>query len=370
MKFFLTQKLVESRRFMNRMRKEADTLKDYIAQLTAIIAELEAMADQDEVHDSLLAVKDAKRMPLFNELRFVKVKRPADVVVGSVVVFAEVNLLALGLIWLCSDGNGLVWFVLGVCRLCPYGCGVRKIDIRLMLKYICGVGNGALGVWVADNVFQNLVCLEVAQLNMVSVMHNLSHCTPMSPLSFIQRISLSKKRRLVAELEALGEREGAAKPFEHMKEIVAHDAVMLGELETLLAHALVGVSLKASFIADMEEKAVAFGFLNWVDVVNCGTACVSYRVANPKPIARRVIDEFVEFSRETEITTQLNAMIVEMEAIDDPNEVYDSLKCLREDMLAENDKLMGLNKFVVDAEEDIDMKEGHIQMLEAAGESD
>ncbi|GKB41922.1 hypothetical protein Tco_0886864, partial [Tanacetum coccineum] len=61
MKFFLTQKLTESRRFVNRMREEADTLRDCIAQLTAIIAELQAMANQDEAHDSLLAAKDAKR---------------------------------------------------------------------------------------------------------------------------------------------------------------------------------------------------------------------------------------------------------------------------------------------------------------------
>ncbi|GKA24126.1 hypothetical protein Tco_0710159 [Tanacetum coccineum] len=59
-----------------------------------------------------------------------------------------------------------------------------------------------------------------------------------------------------------------------------------------------------------------------------------------------------------------------IKAMDDPDEVYDSLKCLREDMLVENDKLMGLNKFIADAEKDIDMKEGHIQMLKAAGESD
>ncbi|GKG20792.1 hypothetical protein Tco_0380593, partial [Tanacetum coccineum] len=36
----------------------------------------------------------------------------------------------------------------------------------------------------------------------------------------------------------------------------------------------------------------------------------------------------------------------------------------------ENDKLIGLNEFIADAEKDIDMKEGHIQMLKAAGESD
>ncbi|GKC59693.1 hypothetical protein Tco_1087291 [Tanacetum coccineum] len=76
----------------------------------------------------------------------------------------------------------------------------------------------------------------------------------MRDLCFALRISLSKKRRLVAELEALGEQEGAAKPFEHMKEIVARDAVTLGELEILLARAQVGVSLKAGFVADMEEN--------------------------------------------------------------------------------------------------------------------
>ncbi|GJT73000.1 hypothetical protein Tco_1032286 [Tanacetum coccineum] len=78
----------------------------------------------------------------------------------------------------------------------------------------------------------------------------------MCDLCFALRISLSKKRRLVAELEALGEREGVAKPFERMKEIIARDAVMLGELETLLARAQVRVSLKAGFVADKKgEKA-------------------------------------------------------------------------------------------------------------------
>ncbi|GJY58348.1 helicase [Tanacetum coccineum] len=61
MKFFLVQKIAESRRFVNRIRDEADTVRECIAQLTAVIAELLAMEDQDEVHDSLLAANDAKR---------------------------------------------------------------------------------------------------------------------------------------------------------------------------------------------------------------------------------------------------------------------------------------------------------------------
>ncbi|GKA60146.1 hypothetical protein Tco_0759459 [Tanacetum coccineum] len=68
------------------------------------------------------------------------------------------------------------------------------------------------------------------------------------------RISLSKKRRLVAELEALAERGDVAKDLEYMRDIVARDTVTLEELETLLARAQVGVSLKVGYIADMEEK--------------------------------------------------------------------------------------------------------------------
>nr|GEZ66054.1 hypothetical protein [Tanacetum cinerariifolium] len=58
------------------------------------------------------------------------------------------------------------------------------------------------------------------------------------------RVSLSNKRRLVAELEALGESEGVAKCLEHMRVIVGRDAVTLGELEALLARAQVGAALK------------------------------------------------------------------------------------------------------------------------------
>ncbi|GJY60274.1 hypothetical protein Tco_0460931 [Tanacetum coccineum] len=62
----------------------------------------------------------------------------------------------------------------------------------------------------------------------------------MHDLCFSLRISLSKKRRLVAELEAVRGVEGATKCVEHMRVIVAHNAVTCGELETLLARAQVG----------------------------------------------------------------------------------------------------------------------------------
>ncbi|GKB34522.1 hypothetical protein Tco_0879464 [Tanacetum coccineum] len=45
-----------------------------------------------------------------------------------------------------------------------------------------------------------------------------------------------------------------ASPLEHMREIVAYDYVLLGDLEKLLARALVGVSLKDCYVTDMEHK--------------------------------------------------------------------------------------------------------------------
>ncbi|GJV52267.1 hypothetical protein Tco_1448008 [Tanacetum coccineum] len=61
MKFFLVQKVAESRRFVNHMHDKAATARDCVAQPTALIAKLQVMQDQKEVHDSLLAAKGAKK---------------------------------------------------------------------------------------------------------------------------------------------------------------------------------------------------------------------------------------------------------------------------------------------------------------------
>nr|GEU97597.1 hypothetical protein [Tanacetum cinerariifolium] len=65
------------------------------------------------------------------------------------------------------------------------------------------------------------------------------------------RVSLSNKRRLVAELEALGELEGAAKSLEHMRVIVGRDAVTLwgvGSLVGTYEHIELNASKKELFI--------------------------------------------------------------------------------------------------------------------------
>nr|GEV57536.1 hypothetical protein [Tanacetum cinerariifolium] len=56
---------------------------------------------------------------------------------------------------------------------------------------------------------------------------------------------------------------------------------------------------------------------------------------------------------------QVNAMIAEMEANDDQMEVYDSLMCLRDSRRIANDKLVGLNDMIAEAEEEINTYEAH-----------
>ncbi|GKB53255.1 hypothetical protein Tco_0904008 [Tanacetum coccineum] len=58
MKFFFAQQIAETRCFSNRTRNEATNARNCIAQLTALIAILEAMGDQDEVFDTLMCLRD------------------------------------------------------------------------------------------------------------------------------------------------------------------------------------------------------------------------------------------------------------------------------------------------------------------------
>ncbi|GJU51734.1 hypothetical protein Tco_1221289 [Tanacetum coccineum] len=68
-------------------------------------------------------------------------------------------------------------------------------------------------------------------------------------LCYALRVSITKDRRLIAELEALGQRADALKH----KMMVARDSARVGVLEQLLAGAHVGMRLKAGYAAEMEE---------------------------------------------------------------------------------------------------------------------
>ncbi|GKE52900.1 hypothetical protein Tco_1488056 [Tanacetum coccineum] len=58
MKFFFLQQIAKNRRFINIMREEAQTGRKCIAQLNALIAEIEDMGDADDVFDTLMYLRD------------------------------------------------------------------------------------------------------------------------------------------------------------------------------------------------------------------------------------------------------------------------------------------------------------------------
>ncbi|GKA86082.1 hypothetical protein Tco_0807793 [Tanacetum coccineum] len=112
-------------------------------------------------------------------------------------------------------------------------------------------------------------------------------------------------------------------------------------------------------------------------------------------ISRRVIDDLIEFSGETSVdgymsffksqqiaksrgfinrqreeantartlVGQLNALIVEMEALEDQGELFDTLMDLRDDREAARTKLQGLNELITQAEQEIEKKEAQIQAM-------
>ncbi|GKA52183.1 hypothetical protein Tco_0745379 [Tanacetum coccineum] len=69
------------------------------------------------------------------------------------------------------------------------------------------------------------------------------------------------------------------------------------------------------------------------------------------------------------LIAQLNALIVELEALKDPREVYDTLMSLRDDRRGENIKLIGLNDLITQAEEEIESKEAHVEIMDVASNS-
>ncbi|GKE19348.1 hypothetical protein Tco_1426925, partial [Tanacetum coccineum] len=62
----------------------------------------------------------------------------------------------------------------------------------------------------------------------------------------------------------------------------------------------------------------------------------------------------------------LNGLIEMMEVMEFTLELYDNVWCLREMFKVENKRLLGLNKHLVDAEEDIREKEGYLEILDEA----
>nr|GEU58312.1 receptor-like protein 12 [Tanacetum cinerariifolium] len=106
------------------------------------------------------------------------------------------------------------------------------------------------------------------------------------------------------------------------------------------------------------------------DVIGLDLACGALQALRGNQLARRVMDDLIELSGQTfeEVQTcqnqiaQLNALISEMEAFDDPREVFDTLIGLRDDIRVKQAKSMRLNELVTQVEEEIEMKEAQLEV--------
>ncbi|GJR10738.1 ribonuclease H-like domain-containing protein [Tanacetum coccineum] len=197
-----------------------------VAQLTALIAELQAMEDQEEVHDSLLAAKDAKRG---EQAKLVALN---DVIAEAL---DEIETLENNVEML--DGS-------------VEGCSTARLQVLNVPFFILDkLGEVAESPRLSDKMKVVFDQARKEEASFAALMRNL--CCSL-------RVSLSKKCRLAAELEGLREQGDAVRALENMKEIVARDFVTLGNLEQLLARTQIGVDLKDGYLAYVEEKVYVF----------------------------------------------------------------------------------------------------------------
>lgn len=61
MNFFKAQQVSSLRGFVNRMREEATTVNNEIGQFNALIAEIEALEDREEVYDTLVDLREDRK---------------------------------------------------------------------------------------------------------------------------------------------------------------------------------------------------------------------------------------------------------------------------------------------------------------------
>nr|GEX17862.1 hypothetical protein [Tanacetum cinerariifolium] len=212
-------------------------MKSFLVQQ---VAETHPIKDQDEVHDSLLAAKDAKRgeeskLLALHEViveALEKIERQ-----GNNVEILDVN-RPRGIVFefllssfLCYKGVDLH----NDMRLCPYGGGVLEMS---RLWYVC--------YCYTDRELFSLMH-ECVVLEMYDLVYGwqINHCRIW--------VSITKDRRLIAKLEALGQRVDVLKPLKYMREMVAWDSTRVGVLEQLSPGAYVGMSLKAEYATDMGE---------------------------------------------------------------------------------------------------------------------
>ncbi|GKB11291.1 hypothetical protein Tco_0845214 [Tanacetum coccineum] len=270
MKLFFVQQFADIHGFASRMRKEVYIARNNIAQLTALVAEIKAMGDQEEVFDTLMCLRD----DIWKE---------------------NTKLLELN----------------GVIVQAKERIAMKEEHVKVMEA-------------AGDDVFRMLILNGSVGQDKMKVLFSRARNEDESFIGLMRelcsglRLSLNKNQRLIAELEALGQRRDALRCLEYMREMVVRDSAMLGVLEQLLASTHVGMRLKAGCATDMDEAEIfvigefeyatdaflfvvlQFGWLPFADLVNAirGSWRVGFKAmfANPCSGVLWVIQQNCKYS--------------------------------------------------------------------------
>ncbi|GJY25732.1 hypothetical protein Tco_0400458 [Tanacetum coccineum] len=197
---------------------EAQTARNLIARLNALIAEMGALEDQGEFFDTLMGLRDDRhveetKLMGLNDLitqagEEIKMK---EAQLESMVVVPFLMLLAVN-----EFSRSLV---------AEYGTSFEHVACFFM--YV----RDMLPLELTEVTESSRLLDKMKVVFDKTRSEEKAFASLMKDLSLSVRISVSKKRRLVAELKALVERGDPARPLEHMSVIVARDSKLLGELE-------------------------------------------------------------------------------------------------------------------------------------------
>nr|GEX19714.1 hypothetical protein [Tanacetum cinerariifolium]GEX21008.1 hypothetical protein [Tanacetum cinerariifolium] len=208
------------------MWEEVQTCRNQIAQLNALIAKMEAFDDPCEVFDTLMGLRDDVRVEDAKLMGLNDLIAQADAVNNK--RFEPQDL--------CED---LFLF------LCVY---IFTLSLKLLIMVALYILDKLTKVVGSSRLYDKMKIVFMqargSDDSFIALMRDL--CSAL-------RVSIAKNRRLIAELEALGQRAKALKPLDYMKGIVGRDAATLGVLEQLLAASHVGMRLKDSYVAEMKE---------------------------------------------------------------------------------------------------------------------
>nr|GEW64896.1 hypothetical protein [Tanacetum cinerariifolium] len=193
------------------------------------------MEDQDEVHDSLLAAKDAKR----NE-------ESKLLALHEVIAEALEEIESQGHNVAMLDGNNDYQAEQLIFTLMP-----PEILTMAALYILDKLSEAANSSRLEDKMKVVFSRARDSDKSFIELLRELCYAIRVSINK--DRVSITKDRWLIAELEALGQRADVLKSLEYMREMVARDSARVGILEQLLVGTHVGMRLKAEYAADMGE---------------------------------------------------------------------------------------------------------------------